>query len=497
MPSQRGRAAATAPSEARPRLRDGLPQWAGSLSMGCWLIVVVGLISGAIVLTSVKQRDDALSMWVFADIHRKLYGPIIDEWNAKVDEVEGHERVELTMLGQPALLRRMLTGFFGGLETADLIEVERTMAGQVFAGPVEAVGFVDLTDKLREEGLLDAVPAASLTPWTTRGHVFGLPHDVHPVLLGVRMDLVEEAGLSMESVETWDDFTEAMRPLMADKNGDGEPDRYLIAFWPNESARDKIEMLLLQGGTGFFDADGEPVIASEANARMLALMISWCVGPNRIAADVRDFDATGNTLKTQGYAIAYFMPDWMCNVWKNELPNMTGKLEMFSLPAIEPGGRRTSVWGGTMLGIPKTTRDFDAAWEFATHLYFSEELARELYTAGDIVTPIKKYWDDPVFDRPDPYYRDQAKGRLYIEHIDQVPARNASPYSYTAILRVADAATALLRYAQDNAIYEPEALQDEAQRLLDRAEGMVRRQMEANLFLEDDADAAGDGSDPS
>ncbi|MAY75943.1 MAG: hypothetical protein CMJ31_14730 [Phycisphaerae bacterium] len=468
----------------RRPLADRLPPWVNAFSGGCWVIAIVGLISGVTVLAQQQRREDALQLWVFADIHRKLYTPIIEDWNAAVSDSNA-EPVNQTMLGQEPLRRRMLAGFFGGLPTADLIEVERTMAGQLFAGPVEAVGLIDLTERMKAEGLLDEVPSASLTPWTTRDHVFGLPHDVHPVLLGVRMDLVEQAGLSLDGVETWDDFAEALRPLMADEDGDGEPDRYLLAFWPNESARDKIEMLLLQNGTGLFDADGQPVIASEPNARTLAMMVSWCVGPNRIAADVRDFEATGNQLKTQGYAVAFFMPDWMCNVWKNELPNMAGKLELMPLPTAQTGGRRTSVWGGTMLGIPKTTTDFDAAWDFAKHLYFSPELARELYRSGDIVTPIRRFWDDPVFETPDPYYRDQRKGLVYIDAIDEVPERHASPYAQTAIYRVADAATALLRYAQSEGVYEQEDLVDEAMRLLEYAEQQVRRPMETNLFLRD------------
>lgn len=137
-----------------------------------------------------------------------------------------------------------------------------------------------------------------------------------------------------------------------------------------------------------------------------------------------------------------------------------------------------------MLGIPKTAEDFESAWAFAKYLYFSPDLARELYAEGDIVTPIRRFWDDPMYDEPDAYFRGQAKGRLYIEQIPDVPARNASPYSQTAIFRVADAATALLRYAESTGRYSAGELEAEAKRLLERAEEQVRRPMERNLFLE-------------
>ncbi len=471
-----------------PTFADRLPLWLSSFSLGVWIIAAVGVAAGVAALLRGERQAAGMSMWVFADIHQKLYEPIIEEWNA-APPAEAAPMVQQTMLGQPALLRRMLTGFFGGLPTADLIEVERTMAGQVFAGPVEAVGFVDLTDRVKAEGLLDKVSAASFATWSTRGRVFGLPHDIHPVLLGVRMDLVEAAGLSLDGVETWPDLVAALRPLMADGNGDGEPDRYLISIWPAESHRDKIEMLMLQAGTGYFDEAGEPVIASDANARVLAEIVSWCVGPGRIAADVRDFTASGNSLKTSGYAVTYFMPDWMCNVWKNELPGMSGRLELMPLPVFDfaqgPQRRRTSVWGGTMLGIPRTTRRLEEAWAFAKHLYLSPELARDLYVRGDIVTPVKQFWSDPVFDEPDAYFRSQPKGRLYLDMADSVPPRHASPYSQMAILRVADAATRLHAHAIAANIHEAEALLPRAAEVLRDAEAAVRLAMRANLFLAD------------
>jgi hypothetical protein len=339
----------------------------GAFSFGCWLIASAGVVGGIVALSSQEDRSDAMTMWIFADIHPRA---------VRTD----HRRMESSgWAGRPA-------GCPGddarhaGVAASDARGVFRRAAdggpdrgraddgGAVVRG-ADRGGRVRGSDGSAERGGVVRRGAGRVAlALDDAGPVFGLPHDVHPVLLGVRMDLALEAGISQEEVrgiETWEDLRRVLGPLMADADGDGQPDRYLLSFWPTESHRDKIEMLLLQSGTGFFDEDGMPVIASDANARTLARMVSWCVGPGRIAADVRDFDATGNQLKTDGYAVTYFMPDWMCAVWKNELPNMAGKLELIPLPAAEPGGRRTSVWGGTMLGIPKTAEDFEAAWAFA------------------------------------------------------------------------------------------------------------------------------------
>ena len=77
------------------------------------------------------------------------------------------------------------------------------------------------------------------------------------------------------------------------------------------------------------------------------------------------------------------------------------------LPAWEAGGRRTSVMGGTMLAIPKTTRDVDAAWAFAKELYLSPELAQELFETNHIISPAVALWDEPYYAAKEPYFSDQ------------------------------------------------------------------------------------------
>ena len=207
-------------------------------------------------------------------------------------------------------------------------------------------------------------------------------------------------------------------------------------------------MLLLQAGGGYFDDSENVRIATPVNAHVISTIVSWCHGPSRIAADAIDFTASGNQLKAEGYVVADFMPDWMCNIWKNEIPQLAGKVKLMPLPAWTKGGRRTSVWGGTMLGIAKTAPNQEHLWEVAKRLYLSPELARSLYREGDIVTPVRSFWSDPVFDEPDAYFSNQRKGRAYIDLAPDVPRRTSSPYNLLAKLRVQTAVIDLGAYAR-------------------------------------------------
>ena len=442
------------------------------------LVVIVALLSaGAIALSPVKSRTDA-QFWTFTRMHAGIYRPAIERWNSE----NPGRRIDMTVFSLPALERRTMSSFLARTAMAELLEVERTIAQRAFGGPLDAVGFVDLTDRLRDEGLLERINAASFSPWTSRGRIFGIPHDVHPVMLAYRSDLTDAAGIDMSTIETWEDYFRAMRPLMGDKNSDGEPDRYLISFW--ETHAEPLEMMLLQAGGGFFDESGEPTIGAEINVRTMATLACWVGGPNRVAADAPDFSASGNELKLKGYVVASFMPDWMCDIFEKEIPQLAGKLRLMPLPAWERGGRRTSVWrGGTMLGLNKKSPRLADAWAFVRHLAISTELAEDLYRRTNIVPPNTSLWKLKVFDEPDSYYRGQPVGRLYLDQAADVPVRSSSPFAMSAQVYVGNALVLLRAHADETGTFDEQALRPVAQRLLDEAQRRLAREIQRNTFL--------------
>ena len=461
-----------------PRLAS-IPMIARAFSPGAWALLAGAIVSTGLVASRTTPRRADVEMWTFAALHADLYRPVVERMNRERPD----RRVGVLLLSKEVLERRMLSGFLSETPVADLIEVERAFVGRAFLGPPDAVGFVDLTDRLRDEGLLETINPPSFGPWTNRGRIYGIPHDVHPVMLGYRADLVEDAGIDVTQIETWDDFERVMAPLMADHDADGEPDRYLLGLWESDPAR--IETLMLQAGGGNFAIDGSLALDRPVNARVLARVIDWIAGPGRIADDVPDFTGGGNKLKLDGHAVAYLMPDWMCSVWRVEIPQLEGRVKVMPLPAWEPGGRRTSVWGGTMLGIARTSERVDEAWAVAKELYLARDVALAWYEVADIITPVRTYWDDPIFDRPDPYFSGQPKGRMYIDLASSIPARVPSPYYKMVEDRVRDAATELAGFARARPGVTRAELEAEAASVLRETERRLRVRIDRNVFVSD------------
>jgi len=463
-----------------------------TLSIGGWIILLIAVVSTVTVAVWPIEKKEGLELWTYAANHGELYQQLSVEYN-KQAIADGRDPVNVFVIDGSALSRRTLSGFWAGTPLADLIEVNREMMPQFVSGPLEDVGFTDLTDRIIAEGLDKTLNAPSFGPWSSRGRIFGLPHDVHPVLLCYRADLVEQAGIDVSQIETWDDFVRLMSPLIADLDGDGRPDRYLLNMWFTNMG--EIEPLLLQAGGGTFDKDENPIIASQANAKVIAHVVAWCLGSTRISIDAPEFSPSGNQLKLDGKVIAQVMPDWLAGVWKRDLPQLSGKVKLMALPAWEPGGRRTSVRGGTMIGIPKATEDFEAAWEVAKYLYLSPELAEKLFEASNIISPVSTFWDKDFYHQPDPFFSGQASGTAYIDEAPNVPFRSSNPFGIQALTRIGEAISALHSEAKEGKIVPvdqvtPEALMPRALELLAEAEARVVKEMSHNVFLRDSASGA-------
>ena len=446
-------------------------------SPGLWIVLLLAAGSTLLVALLPVPSRPGMEMWLFDANHAKIANALARDWNRDHPQTP----VQIHLITGTAIQSRMMSGFYSETPVADLIEVERGMIGQVFAGPLADVGFADLTGRLDRENLRAGINEPSFSPWTTRGHIFGLPHDVHPVMLLYRADLVEAAGIDVSKIQTWDDYFRVMRPLMVDLDGDGRIDRYLLNTSPTSIYYHQV--LLLQAGGRMFDEMNRPTLNEPRNARIIARLATWLTGPNRVASEITLGGASAMRLVREGYVVGLLAPDWFAGGIRTSLPDMAGKFKVMPLPAWEKGGRRTSVLGGTMLGITKASRTPEAAWAFAKQLYLSPATAQRLYEEACIVTPIKANWNQPFYDAPDPYFCGQAIGRMYIQLAPEVPLRPSSAYGGPASDLLNLAVIQLCQYADDHRLYDAQALEPEAQRLLNAAQHQLQAQMNRNVFL--------------
>jgi ABC-type glycerol-3-phosphate transport system substrate-binding protein len=114
-------------------------------------------------------------------------------------------------------------------------------------------------------------------------------------------------------------------------------------------------------------------------------------------------------------------------VFQDEVPSLKGKMALMPLPAWKPGGRRTSVWGGTGLMMMKATRNPELAWELAKYLYFNTPEQGKRFQATNIIPVLKDAWNLPEFERPNAFWSNLPIGKMYAALAPETPALYSSP----------------------------------------------------------------------
>jgi arabinosaccharide transport system substrate-binding protein len=387
-------------------------------------------------------------------------------------------KVDVQLAHWGSLQTRLQNAMLADTDVPDLVEMLEGSLGFFARGPKEDIGLLDLTSRIDQEHLRDRMVSSRFSLWSARERVFGMPHDVHPIMLAYRRDIVEELGIDVKQLDTWDKFIEVGRRVTRDKNGDGVTDQYMIDL-PSGGGHG-ILMLMLQRGGQLFDQQGNPAFANEITADVFRMYLEMTLGKQKVAYDCGWGQPLFKAI-TDGLALFYITPDWRSYTYQTDLPRLSGKMALMPLPAFETGGRRTSVWGGTGLVITKRTKNQDLAWELAKFLYLNPAALGERFKGTNIIPPFKDAWNLPEFKEPNPYFSGQAVGQLYAELAPQTPPLYSSPVDSVARAKLNEAYTRAIEHYK---AHGDVGLMDVIRRELKLAEDDVKRMSERNQVLE-------------
>jgi arabinosaccharide transport system substrate-binding protein len=403
-----------------------------------FVILLLAILSSLFVgLRKANQHNATLTLWTFADTHHKAYLTAIPSF----EQTHPGVKVEIQLVNAQAVTSRMQAAFLANLKVPDLVEVEISSAGSFFRGPLKHIGFADLTDRIHKEGLWDRMVQARFAPYTSRGRIFGIPHDVHPVMLAYRRDIFEQEGVDVRQIETWDDFIALGKKLTKPNQ------RYMIEL--SDANSSNLEPLLYQRGGGFFNPNSECVMDNEAAVQTMLFYVPLVAGKNKIGNTLGD-----NQILTQaveaGYMLTLFCPDWRSKSFEKDIPRMKGKMALMPLPAVKKGGSHTSTWGGTMLGITKKSTHQDLAWELAMHLYLNKADLADRFRDTNILPAASEAWEQEAFREPRPYWSGQPLGAMYAKLAPEVPFQYTSPYIGTAKAKLGEALVECVQYYNAN-----------------------------------------------
>ena len=332
--------------------------------------------------------------------------------------------VGVDLVAAAALDVRLSSLFMADLRPApeagrpDVVEVEIGSAGKFLRGSPADVGFRPIDDYLDRDHWRGKILPARLVPYSRGGRVFGLPLDLHPVVLVYRHDLID-----LSTADTWDACRTAC--LRYQRSHPGRSAMGLSGTSP-----DVLLAMLQQRHVDLVDSACTPHLTDAAVVDTVCWYARAAAGPTSIGTATNPAPGGAAAGLARGDVAALVLADWAVADLERSAPSLAGNVSLRPLPRFDPGDAPTASWGGTMAGIPRFCPDPDRAWRLIESLYLDHPADR--FRATGVLPPTPAAWADPAFHQPDPFFAGRRVTELYMALAADLPRRHVTPYTATA-----------------------------------------------------------------
>lgn len=270
------------------------------------------------------------------------------EWN-KVSDVPGETR------------KLYVTGLTAKSPTPDVFAID-----VIWAGEFAQRGWLEPLGDLLGDETISSFNASFLQAAQLDGKTYAAPLYLDGTHLFYRTDLLEKYKLDVP--KTWEELVAASKTIM---EGEGNPQFYgFVSMWA------KIEGLFMNwlsftnaNGGGFYDADGNVAVNSEANIEATQMMVDMLykdmIAPESIL-NMRPDDA--RTLFQQGRAAFLMVQDFVYAPLASGDSPVAGKFDFTRNPYFEGhADAHSTAMGGWFLGINPNSEHKEAAAELVRY----------------------------------------------------------------------------------------------------------------------------------
>nr|WP_273506435.1 extracellular solute-binding protein [Fulvimarina manganoxydans] len=360
-----------------------------------------------------EELSGTVTIWSW-DVAAKALEAVVPSFNEKYPDV----KIVVEDIGNQPTYDRGLAGCAaGGTGMPDAYTVEN-QESEVFWARFPTC-FHDIKAMLGDDAdaLLGKFPEFKLTELTVGDKVYAMPWDSGPVVMFYRRDMFEKAGVDANSIETWDDFVEAGKKVMAANEG--------TSFVSTNGDTTWFRMLANENGCTYFGENAETVAiaqpacveALEAVGKVaeagLFLKANWGETLQAIAGDKLAASIYGG---------------WYEGSLRGAAADQSGKWGVALMPALEKGGVRAANLGGSALAIPTASQNPEAALAFLRYALGTPEGQIIQLKASGLVPTLPEALDAPYVKEPQPFWGGQPIWETIIGTLDEIKPWRGTQY---------------------------------------------------------------------
>lgn len=337
-----------------------------------------------------ENSVNTLSFWTFQELHNAFMIDAVESWNA----AHPAEQIALNVdvLPYDEMHNKLLIALQAGTGAPDLSDIEISRFANYLRGSKPSL--VPLNDVLAKD--LDKFVQGRLDNYAKDGKYYGLDYHVGAAVIYYNKEIMDAAGVDIDSIVTWDDFYQAGKKVLA-KTGKPMTTVESTEHW-------SYYPLISQQDSDFLDANDNGILDNDINVKTLEFIKKLVDEKVAITAPAgfHHSEEYWSFMNNAG-AASVWMPLWYMGRFTSYMPNLKGKIVVRPLPVWKEGGKRSAGMGGTGTVVTTQSKEQDLATRFLAYAKGSKEGAIKTWTILGF-DPIRwDVWTDPAMKEPNVY----------------------------------------------------------------------------------------------
>ncbi|MDV2685637.1 ABC transporter substrate-binding protein [Alkalihalophilus lindianensis] len=333
-----------------------------------------------------------LSFWTFAQMHTRIFENAITRWNEEFPDRPITLKAEVYPYDQ--MHNNLLMALQSGSGAPDIVDIELNRFPDYLQGQPQLEPMNDYVEPVRDN-FIDS----RFEIYSKDGQYYGMPTHVGATVMYYNEEIMNEAGVDIDSIETWNDYVEAGEKVV--ENTDAMMTTFetedVFVYWS----------MLSQQDSDFIDDQGNLILDNEINIQTLDFMQELIhergiaeIAPGGMHAAEEYFGYMND-----GGAASVMMPLWYMSRFLDYMEDLEGKIQIRPLPAWEEDGNRSAGMGGTGTVVTNQAEDAELAKEFLAYAKLSEEGNIDLWKILGFDPPRWDVWESEAMSEDNEYFQ--------------------------------------------------------------------------------------------
>ncbi|MEK3888218.1 ABC transporter substrate-binding protein [Bacillus sp. FSL K6-3431] len=333
-----------------------------------------------------------LTYWTFVELHMDFFKDAVPRWN----EANPDKPIKLKAETYPydQMHNNLLLALQSGKGAPDISDIEIGRFPNFLQGEPQ---LLPMNEYVEPE--IDNFVKSRFDIYSKDDNYYGMPTHVGASVMYYNKEIMDKAGVDIDSIKTWDDYVEAGKKVATNTD----------AKMTTVHTGDYMTMweMISQQGSDWFNEAGELTVDNDINIKTLEFLNDMLY-KHEIAEltpggepHAEEFYAYMN----DGGAASVSMPIWYMGRFTDYMGDLKGKIVVRPMPAWEEGGNRSAGMGGTGTVVTNQTKHADLAKEFLAFAKLSKEANIKLWTVLGFDPPRWDVWESEEVKADNKFYQ--------------------------------------------------------------------------------------------